>query len=80
MSVAVVVAVLLFAALFASLVVLLRQKAYLSAYRMLIDHSRDLMWVKDDKLRLFIINKAYSEVYGKKKPEVSDAVRRWLEE
>lgn len=70
MSVAVVVAVLLFAALFASLVVLLRQKAYLSAYRMLIDHSRDLMWVKDDKLRLFIINKAYSEVYGKKKEEL----------
>lgn len=70
MSVAVVVAVLLFAALFASLVALLRQRAYISAYRMLIDHSKDLMWVKDEKLRLFIINRAYSEVYGKKKEEL----------
>ena len=70
MSVAVVVAVLLFAALFASLVALLRQRAYISAYRMLIDHSKDPMWVKDEKLRLFIINRAYSEVYGKKKEEL----------
>ena len=70
MSVAVVVAVLLFAALFASLVALLRQRAYISAYRMLIDHSKDPMWVKDEKLRLFIINRAYSEVYGKTKEEL----------